>query len=221
MRLQRHIKLNFFLSIYLNNIISFIPCIHVENVFTNVYTINSYTLYVFVPMSSIYLIFYCLQRIRTSTSRFIVEYNIWFWSIIIFYPITLRPAIKIIDILFFLSISQNKIFCVYISHAKLFDILITRFDRLLHRTIVYCYYYLFFRYAAFLDYLDRVKEESSLESFTTAYKTFGIHFNTDGSVYCLEWAPGAKQLYLAGDFSECLFIYLKIYSYLRGARMPD
>jgi len=53
-----------------------------------------------------------------------------------------------------------------------------------------------------LDYLERVKEESNLESFTTGYKTFGIHFNNDGSVYCLEWAPGAKQLYLTGDFSK-------------------
>lgn len=61
---------------------------------------------------------------------------------------------------------------------------------------------LFFRYACFLDYLDRVNDESNLESFTTGYKTYGIHFQNDGSVRCLEWAPGAKQLYLAGDFSE-------------------
>jgi len=53
-----------------------------------------------------------------------------------------------------------------------------------------------------LDYLERVKQESALESFTTSYKTFGIHFNSDGSVQCLEWAPGAKQLYLAGDFND-------------------
>ena len=58
------------------------------------------------------------------------------------------------------------------------------------------------RYACFLDYLERVKEESNLESFTTGYKTFGIHFNNDGSIYCLEWAPGAKQLYLTGDFNN-------------------
>lgn len=65
-----------------------------------------------------------------------------------------------------------------------------------------------YRYACFLDYLERVKEESNLETFTTGYKTFGIHFNNDGSVYCLEWAPGAKQLYLTGDFSEySLFVH--------------
>jgi len=60
-----------------------------------------------------------------------------------------------------------------------------------------------------LDYLERVNDESNLESFTTGYKTFGLHFNDDGSVYCLEWAPGAKQLYLTGDFSKYpLFEYL-------------
>ncbi|CAI6355682.1 unnamed protein product [Macrosiphum euphorbiae] len=58
------------------------------------------------------------------------------------------------------------------------------------------------RYACFLDYLERVKDESNLESFTTGYKTYGLHFNNDGSVYCLEWAPGAKQLYLTGDFNN-------------------
>lgn len=62
----------------------------------------------------------------------------------------------------------------------------------------------FFRYACLLDYLERVEEDTGLESFTSGYKQFGIHFNNDGSVYCLEWAPGAKQIYLAGDFSEYL-----------------
>lgn len=41
-----------------------------------------------------------------------------------------------------------------------------------------------------------------MDSFTTGYKKFGIHVNNDGSVHCLEWAPGAKQLYLTGDFSK-------------------
>ncbi|XP_050529799.1 1,4-alpha-glucan-branching enzyme [Daktulosphaira vitifoliae] len=58
------------------------------------------------------------------------------------------------------------------------------------------------RYACFLDYLERVKEDCDLDTFTTSYKTFGIHIEEDGSVRCLEWAPGAKQLYLAGDFND-------------------
>ncbi|XP_050439572.1 1,4-alpha-glucan-branching enzyme [Adelges cooleyi] len=58
------------------------------------------------------------------------------------------------------------------------------------------------RYGCFLDYLERVKSDCGLETFTTSYKSFGIHFKDDGSVYCLEWAPGAKQLYLAGDFND-------------------
>lgn len=63
-------------------------------------------------------------------------------------------------------------------------------------------FYFIYRYGCFLDYIEKIHEESNLETFTTGYKTFGIHFNKDGSVYCLEWAPGAKQLYLTGDFSK-------------------
>jgi len=43
--------------------------------------------------------------------------------------------------------------------------------------------------------------EGGLEKFTRAYRTHGIHFREDNSVHWKEWAPGARQLYLYGDFN--------------------
>nr|CAD7438990.1 unnamed protein product [Timema bartmani] len=57
------------------------------------------------------------------------------------------------------------------------------------------------RYACFKDYADKVGEhDGGLDNFTQAYKYYGIHINLDNSVTCREWAPGAHQLYLMGDF---------------------
>jgi hypothetical protein len=39
-------------------------------------------------------------------------------------------------------------------------------------------------------------------SFTSAYREYGLHVQSDGSVQGLEWAPGANRLALIGDFSE-------------------
>ncbi|KAG8237313.1 hypothetical protein J437_LFUL014477 [Ladona fulva] len=59
------------------------------------------------------------------------------------------------------------------------------------------------RYACFKDYVEKVTEhEGDLENFTEGYKYYGIHVNEDNSVTAREWAPGAQQLYLTGDFSE-------------------
>lgn len=44
--------------------------------------------------------------------------------------------------------------------------------------------------------------EGGLEEFTQGYKYYGLHFNPDNSVVAREWAPGAKQLYLTGDFNN-------------------
>ena len=44
--------------------------------------------------------------------------------------------------------------------------------------------------------------ENSLDNFSLAYKEFGLHVLPDNSVRSIEWAPGAKQLFLKGDFSE-------------------
>ncbi|CAG2054504.1 unnamed protein product [Timema podura] len=57
------------------------------------------------------------------------------------------------------------------------------------------------RYACFKDYAEKVGEhDGGLDNFTQAYKYYGIHINLDNSVTCREWAPGAHQLYLMGDF---------------------
>lgn len=59
------------------------------------------------------------------------------------------------------------------------------------------------RYACFRDYVDRVAEhEGGMDNFTQAHKYYGIHINTDNSVICREWAPGAQQVYLTGDFNN-------------------
>ncbi|KDR15603.1 1,4-alpha-glucan-branching enzyme [Zootermopsis nevadensis] len=58
------------------------------------------------------------------------------------------------------------------------------------------------RYACFQDYVDKVNEyEGGMDNFTQGYKCFGIHVNTDNSVTAREWAPGAVQVYLTGEFN--------------------
>ncbi|XP_059489512.1 1,4-alpha-glucan-branching enzyme [Neocloeon triangulifer] len=58
------------------------------------------------------------------------------------------------------------------------------------------------RFAVFKDYMEKVSEsEGGIPDFTQGYKYFGMHFNPDNSVTCREWAPGAANLYLAGDFN--------------------
>lgn len=44
--------------------------------------------------------------------------------------------------------------------------------------------------------------EGGLEEFTQGYKYYGLHIGADNSVVAREWAPGAKQLYLTGDFNN-------------------
>lgn len=63
-------------------------------------------------------------------------------------------------------------------------------------------FYFIFRYGAFDNLRNEIKDsEGGIATFTSAYKSFGIHINQDNSVSCKEWAPGACQLYLYGDFS--------------------
>jgi 1,4-alpha-glucan branching enzyme len=49
------------------------------------------------------------------------------------------------------------------------------------------------------------ESEGGLDNFSQAYKYYGIHIQHDNSVIAREWAPGAKQLYLTGDFSKLFF----------------
>lgn len=45
-----------------------------------------------------------------------------------------------------------------------------------------------------------------METFSQGYKYYGIHFLPDNSVVAREWAPGAKDVFLTGDFSRELVI---------------
>lgn len=59
------------------------------------------------------------------------------------------------------------------------------------------------RYALFRDYIDRIEAgEKSMHDFSKGYDKFGIHINEDNSVSAVEWAPGAQELYLTGDFNN-------------------
>jgi 1,4-alpha-glucan branching enzyme len=45
-------------------------------------------------------------------------------------------------------------------------------------------------------------EEQGIDTFTSAYKHFGIHVNHEtNEINIKEWAPGAKAMYIRGDFS--------------------
>lgn len=63
--------------------------------------------------------------------------------------------------------------------------------------------FLLFRYGLFKDIIERIENgEQSLYNFSKGYENFGIHINDDNSVNVREWAPGAQELFLTGDFSE-------------------
>lgn len=54
-----------------------------------------------------------------------------------------------------------------------------------------------------MDHIEKVSaNDGGIQEFTQGYKYFGMHFNSDNSVTCREWAPGAANLFLAGDFSK-------------------
>lgn len=46
------------------------------------------------------------------------------------------------------------------------------------------------------------ENEGGLDQFSQGHKYYGIHIQQDNSVVAREWAPGAQQLYLTGDFSK-------------------
>lgn len=69
------------------------------------------------------------------------------------------------------------------------------------------------RYGCFKDYLNRIdKYEDGLLKFTESYKTYGVHVDEKNNVNILEWAPGARNLYLRGDFSNSKKLYLSLIS---------
>lgn len=65
------------------------------------------------------------------------------------------------------------------------------------------YFNFFIRYALFKDYIEKLETgEGSLDKFSRGYEIYGIHINEDNSVVAKEWAPGAQELFLTGDFSK-------------------
>lgn len=61
------------------------------------------------------------------------------------------------------------------------------------------------RHGLVQDWIKRIDDaEGGLDSFSKAYTYYGLHMQPDNSVIAREWAPGAQQLYLTGDFSEYL-----------------
>lgn len=58
------------------------------------------------------------------------------------------------------------------------------------------------RYACFKDIMDSIENDGDgLDNFTKGYKYYGIHVQPDNTIICREWAPGARQIFLAGDFN--------------------
>ena len=60
------------------------------------------------------------------------------------------------------------------------------------------FYYRYQRYCEFLDKIE--KNEGSLYDFSQGYRIYGFQTRSNG-IYFREWAPGAKEIYLCGDFN--------------------
>lgn len=62
----------------------------------------------------------------------------------------------------------------------------------------------FFRNKCVRDWIEHIENvDGGLNDFSQAYKYYGLNFQSDSSVIAREWAPGAVQVYLTGDFSKC------------------
>lgn len=46
-----------------------------------------------------------------------------------------------------------------------------------------------------------MRTEGSLDSFSRGYERFGFTVTPEGCITYREWAPGAREAYLTGDFS--------------------
>ncbi|KAK4878494.1 hypothetical protein RN001_011000 [Aquatica leii] len=58
------------------------------------------------------------------------------------------------------------------------------------------------RYACFKDAIENIETNGGgIDEFTQGYKYFGINVQQDNSIVCREWAPGARQLFLTGEFN--------------------
>ena len=57
------------------------------------------------------------------------------------------------------------------------------------------------RYKGYVTIKEKIhKSEGGLETFSRGYERFGVLKTPEGISY-REWAPGAKEVFLTGDFS--------------------
>lgn len=67
-----------------------------------------------------------------------------------------------------------------------------------------------FRYALFEKTKDRIEKAEGMNKFTQGFREFGIRSTPEGGIFCKEWAPGAKAIYLCGAFSELEIVLMKV-----------
>ena len=61
----------------------------------------------------------------------------------------------------------------------------------------------FFRYGNFEDMLSRMNEvEGGIDKMALGHQFFGSHVNQDNSFINRQWAPGAVEMWLMGDFNN-------------------
>jgi len=53
---------------------------------------------------------------------------------------------------------------------------------------------------SFLETIER--QEGGLERFTRAYLNFGLQIDANNNITIVEWAPGARAVYLRGEFNQ-------------------
>ncbi|TRY80465.1 hypothetical protein TCAL_10489 [Tigriopus californicus] len=59
------------------------------------------------------------------------------------------------------------------------------------------------RYGNFQDFLNQLqKVEGGIENFSTGFKDMGCHVEEDNTFVCRQWAPGAQDMWLFGDFND-------------------
>ena len=71
--------------------------------------------------------------------------------------------------------------------------------------VLKCYASIMFfrRYGNFEDFLNRMDQvEGGIMEMAKGYNYFGCHVEPDKTFVCRQWAPGAKEMWLMGDFND-------------------
>ena len=58
------------------------------------------------------------------------------------------------------------------------------------------------RYKCYSEKRQLIDGQGGLKKFCESYKEYGLHLQKDGTLVGTEWAPGAKGLYLRGNFND-------------------